>query len=105
MSEKIEFAGDVPIVIEVADDPADAGVNAVGMGLDSVPTKVAATFAESLRMIGAVGEGVRKALEDAAIEEAEVKIGLKASGTGQFIIAQSTAEGSIEVTFKVKIKR
>ena len=105
MSELIEYAGDVPIVIEVSYDQSGSGVNAVGTGFGSVPAKVAGTFEESLKMIGAVGGAVRKALEDAAVEEAEVKIGLKATGTGQFIIAQSTVEGSIEVTFKVKIKR
>lgn len=56
-------------------------------------------------MIGAIGGAVRSALQGAGVEEAEVKIGLKASGTGQFIIAQSTIEGSIEVTFKVKVSK
>jgi len=105
MTELVEFAGEVPIVIEVAHDQADLGVNAVGSDLRSVTTKVAATFGESLKVISAVGAAVRTALEGAGVEEAEVKIGLKASGTGQFIIAQSTVEGAVEVTFKVKVNR
>lgn len=107
MSELIEFADEVPIVIEVADGSArrGAGVQPVGAGLGSVPMKVATTFQESLRMIGAVGEAVRASLSCAGVEEAQVKVGLKASGTGQFIIAQSTLEGAVEVTFKVKVSK
>ncbi|MGQ8630471.1 hypothetical protein ACUTJJ_03185 [Agrobacterium sp. DKPNP3] len=105
MTELIEFADEVPIVIEVASDQAGLGVNAVGSALGSVTAKVAATFGESLKIIGAVGGAVRTALEGSGVEEAEVKIGLKACGTGQFIIAQSTVEGAVEVTFKVKVSR
>lgn len=104
MPELVEFAGDMPIVIEVTPDKSGLGVNPVGAGFGSVTTKVAATFSESLKIIGAVGEAVRTSLEDAGVEEAEVKIGFKASGTGQFIIAQSTVEGAVEVTFKIKVK-
>lgn len=107
MSELIEFAGDVPIIVEIADRgrAKGGGVQPVGAGLSSIPTKVAATFEESLRMIGAVGEAVRSSLEEAGVEEAQVKIGLKASGTGQFVIAQTTIEGAVEVTFKVKVSK
>ncbi len=107
MPELIEFAGDVPIIVEVSDrgGPRGAGVQPVGTRLGSIPAKVATTFEESLKMIGAVGEAVRASLEGAGVEEAEVKIGLKASGTGQFIIAQTTIEGAVEVTFKVKVAR
>jgi hypothetical protein len=107
MSELIEFAGDFPIIVEIADrgSTRGGGVQPVGAGLSSIPTKVATTFQESLRMIGAVGDAVRSSLEGAGVEEAQVKIGLKASGTGQFIIAQTTIEGAVEVTFKVKVSK
>lgn len=105
MAELIEFADETPIVIEVADNQTGLGVNAVGSALGSVTTKVMTTFSESLKIVGAIGESVHNALEGAGVEEAEVKIGLKASGTGQFIIAQSTVEGAIEITFKVKVNR
>ncbi len=107
MPQLIEFAGDVPIIVEVSarGGAGGVGVQPVGTSFGSIPTKVAATFAESLRMIGAVGGAVRASLEGTGVEEAEVKIGLKASGTGQFIIAQTTLEGAVEVTFKVKAAR
>ncbi len=54
-------------------------------------------------MIGAIGDAVRGSLVEAKVDEAEVKIGLKVSGTGQFVVAQSTVEGAIEVTFKVRV--
>ncbi|WOS67030.1 MULTISPECIES: CU044_2847 family protein [Sinorhizobium] len=103
MAVLVEFSGDVPILIEAADVPVASGVRPSGIDTGSVHQKAANTLKEGLRMIGAIGDAVRGSLVEAKVDEAEVKIGLKVSGTGQFVVAQSTVEGAIEVTFKVRV--
>ena len=103
MPDLVEFKGPVPIIVEVAEDNAGGvGFRPASGAVGAITSKVGASLEESLKMNGAVGNSVRAALAGTKIEEAEIKIGLKMSGSGQFIIAQSTVEGSFEVTFKVK---
>lgn len=104
MTHLIEFEGPVPIIVEIADgDAVTVGVRPVGGStLASVPARIGASLGDALKMIGSVGASVREALAGTDIEEAEIKIGLKASGSGQFVIAKSTLEGSFEVSFKIK---
>lgn len=102
MAQLIEYEGQVPVLIEVeALSRPRTGVRPAGIA-DAATTKVGVTLEQSLAVIASVGKAVRPALVDAGVSEAQVKIGLKASGTGQLIIAQSTLEGAIEVVFTVR---
>lgn len=98
----VEYAGEVPVIVEVAASTAAPGVRPAGARLDAIQEKAATTFRDSLKVIGEIGRAVRAAIEDVGIEEAEVKIGLKVGGTGQLIVAQTAVEGTFEVSFKVK---
>lgn len=102
MVQIIEFEGRVPILIEASAETEADGVRPAGIVFETVHQKAADTLKDGLRMIGAIGDAVRESLADAKVSEADVKIALKVSGTGKFVVAQSTVEGAIEVTFKVR---
>lgn len=101
MTKLIEFEDESGILVELASGATD-GIGAVGAKEVLKTTKVGRSFTQSLEMIREVGRAVRETLKDTGVDDAEVKIGFKASGTGQFIVAATTVEAAIEVTFKVR---
>lgn len=81
--------------------PKEGGAEAFG-AVDDVIEQSATTLSGALDMVRAIAVCARDKFKDLDVVGAEANIGLKLSGKGKFIVAEASAEATLNVKITLK---
>ena len=81
--------------------PKDEGAEAFGV-MDDVIEKSEATLSGALDMVRSIAMCAKDKLDGLDVSGIEATVGLKLSGKGKFIIAEATAEATLNVKITLK---
>jgi hypothetical protein len=94
---KLDTHSDVEILFSA---PIDAGP--APYALEDIIEKGATTLSAALEMVRAVGQCAVQKLGDLDVESAEATVGLKLTAKGKFVVAEASADATLNVKFILK---
>ena len=95
--------GDIEVLVETVREPGSEKTSAAGKAKDAALDMFVTAQVVVLLMAEQFGSTLDKIKAIAMHpDEVEIALGLKFSATGNIIVAGSTAEASLQVTFKYK---
>lgn len=98
-SIKIDENSDAEVMVM----PSQGNVGAQAWGTDAdIVERASGTLAGALDMVRMIGQCAVTKFSDLDVQSVEATVGLKLTGKGKFVIAEASAEATLNVKFTLK---